>query len=78
MKVVSYFLGAGPHAADRVENDDGTATIRMFNGTIAGHGNTAEDAVAHLADQLREIARLVEAREGVRSAIAKFISGGRT
>lgn len=62
--ITSYFLGAGPHAAERVENGDGTVTIRMFDGKIAGHGNSAKDAAQHLSDQLREIARLVAAREG--------------
>lgn len=66
MKNTTYFLGAGPYAADRVEHDDGTVTICVFNVTIAGHGNTAKAAAAHLADQLREIARLVEDHEGGR------------
>lgn len=66
MTIVSYFLGAGPHAATRVEHAAGAVEIKikMFNGKIIGHGRTAKDAAAHLADQLREIARLVEAREG--------------
>jgi hypothetical protein len=63
-RITSYFLGAGPHAADRVENGDGTVTIRMFDGKIAGHGNSAKEAAQHLADQLQEIARLVRGREG--------------
>ena len=71
MKVVSYFLGAGPHAADRIDNGDGTVTISMFNSMIVGHGNTAKDAAAHLADQLREIARLVNGHEGGRHSKPK-------
>jgi hypothetical protein len=63
-RITSYFLGAGPHAADRVENGDGTVTIRMFDGKIVGHGNSAKEAAQHLSDQLREIAGLVSAREG--------------
>lgn len=65
-KITSYFLGAGPHAAERVERDDGTVTIRMFDGKIAGHGNTAEQTAEHLGEQLRLIAYLVECREGAR------------
>ncbi len=61
-----YFLGAGPHAASRIKRDDDTVEIRMFNGKIVGHGNSAGEAAVHLAEQLREIARLVEAHEGVR------------
>jgi hypothetical protein len=76
VKVVDYYLGAGPHVAARIERDDGTVEIRMFDSgiivdhrrptatTVIGHGNTAREAAAHLADQLREIARLVEAHEG--------------
>ena len=66
MKSTRYFMGAGPHAAERIENTDGTVTIRMFDGEIFGHGNTAKDAAIHLADQLREVARLVEGHEGIR------------
>lgn len=66
MKVTPYFLGAGPYAAERVDNDDGTFTVRMFNGTIAGHGSTAKEAARRLADQLRTLGFLVEAHEGGR------------
>ena len=65
MKITSYFLGAGPHAAERVAPGDGTVQIRMFDGKIVGYGLTAEDAALHLADQLRAIAQLVEGHEGV-------------
>lgn len=64
MKTVDYFLGAGPHAATRVEHPAGTVEIRMFNGTLVGHGNTPREAAVHLAEQLRTIARLVEGHEG--------------
>ena len=66
MKTVDYLLGAGPHAATRVEHDDGTVMIRTLvsDGEIVGHGNTAKEAATHLAEQLRRIAYLVEAREG--------------
>lgn len=64
---VDYFLGAGLHAATRVEYEKaGTVEIRMFDGKIVGHGNTAKEAAAHLAEQLRTLARLVEAHEGIR------------
>lgn len=65
MRVTDYFLGAGPHAATRVEHPAGTVEIRMFNGLIVGHGNSAAEAAVHLAEQLRMIAQLVEAHEGV-------------
>jgi hypothetical protein len=61
---VDYFLGSGPHTATRVEHASGVFEIRMFDGKIVGHGNTPKEAAVHLAKQLREIARLVEAREG--------------
>jgi hypothetical protein len=61
---VDYFLGSGPHTATRVEHASGGFEIRMFDGKIVGHGNTPKEAAVHLAKQLREIARLVEAREG--------------
>jgi len=64
MTMVDYFLGAGPHAATRVEHDAGTVEIRMFDGKIVGHGNTAGEAAKHLAQQLRTLAYLVEAHEG--------------
>ena len=66
MKSVDYFLGVGPHAASRIEHDAGTVEIRMFNGTLVGHGNTAREAAVHLADQLRTLAHFVEGREGSR------------
>jgi len=66
MKLTSYILGAGPHTAERVENDDGTVTIRMFDGKIFGHGNTAKEAAQHLSDQLAWLAFLVRAHEGDR------------
>jgi hypothetical protein len=66
VKSVDYFLGAGPHAATRIEHDAGTVEICMFNGTIVGHGNTARDAAVHLADQLRTLAHFVEGHEGIR------------
>lgn len=65
MKSVDYFLGAGPHAATRVERDDGVVEIRMFNGTVVGYGNTVRDAAIHLADQLRTLAYFVEGHEGI-------------
>lgn len=52
MKSDDYFLGAGPHAATRIE---------------VGHGNTARDAAVHLAAQLRTLARFVEGHEGMRT-----------
>jgi hypothetical protein len=64
MKTVNYYLGAGPHMATRVERPDGVFEIRMYDGKIVGYGNTAKESAVHLADQLREIARLVEAHEG--------------
>lgn len=69
MKTVDYFLGAGPHAASRIEHPavgttPSTVEIRMFNDKIVGHGNTAKEAATHLAEQLRTLAHLVEAREG--------------
>ena len=66
MKVVDYFLGAGSHVATRIEHDAGTVEIRLFNGTLVGHGNTARDAAVHLADQLRTLAHFVEGHEGLR------------
>lgn len=67
MKVTNYILGAGPHTAERVENDDGTVVIRLLvsDGEIVGHGNTAKEAAIHLADQLRQIVWLVEGHEGL-------------
>jgi hypothetical protein len=64
LKMVDYFLGAGPHAATRVERPDGVFEIRMFDAKVVGHGNTTKEAAVHLAEQLREIAYLVEAHEG--------------
>lgn len=69
MKTVDYFLGAGPHAASRIEHPavgatPSTVEIRMFNGRVVGHGNTAKEAAKHLAEQLRTIAYYVEAHEG--------------
>jgi hypothetical protein len=66
VKTVDYYLGAGPYMATRVDRDDGTVEIRMFNGTVVGHGNTARAAAVHLAEQLRTIAHFVEGYEGVR------------
>ena len=65
MTTTGYFLGAGPHAATRVEHTAGTVEIRMFDGKIVGHGNSAAEAAVHLAEQLRTIAHLVEAHEGI-------------
>jgi hypothetical protein len=65
MKAIDYFLGAGPHAATRVEQTDGTVEIHMFNGMIVGYGNTAAEAAVHLGDQLRTLARFVECHEGL-------------
>ena len=67
MKSFNYFLGAGPHAATRIEHAAGLVEIRMLNGTVVGHGNTAREAVVHLADQLRTRARFVERHEGIHS-----------
>jgi hypothetical protein len=66
-RTADYFLGAGPHAATRIEHDVGTVEIRMFNGTVVGYGSTAREAAVHLAEQLRTIAHLVECHEGVRA-----------
>ena len=71
MKSTDYFLGAGPHAATRIEHDAGTVEIRMFNGTVVGHGNTAREAAVHLADQLRTLAHFVEGHEGIRAGDRK-------
>ena len=65
-KRVSYELGAGPYTAERIERDDGTVEIRMFNGVLIGHGNTAREAAIHLAEQIRMIAHFVEGHEGLR------------
>jgi hypothetical protein len=65
VKTVDYFLGAGPHAASRIEHDGGTVEIRMFDGHVVGHGSTAKKAATNLAAQLRMLASYVEAREGV-------------
>lgn len=67
MKIANYFLGAGPHAASRVEHAGGTVEIRMFNGVLVGHGNSAKGAATHLAEQLRAIAILVEQHEGMKA-----------
>jgi hypothetical protein len=64
-KITSYFLGNGPHAAECREHAN-RVEISMFNGTIRGIGITAEEAAIHLADQLRMLACLVEASEGVK------------
>lgn len=69
MKIAKYTLGAGPHVATRVEQPD-AIEIRMFDGaasSVSGHGHNARAAAAHLAEQLRTLAYLVEAHEGVRS-----------
>lgn len=59
-------LGAGPYVAKRVAHEDGTFSLSFGEGeTVIGRGNTREDAARHLAE-LRELARLVEALEGVR------------
>jgi len=67
MKTVDYLLGAGPHAATRVEHDDGTVMIRTLvsDGEIVGHGNTAREAAVHLAEQLRALAHFIEGHEGL-------------
>lgn len=51
----------------RVDNGNGTFSIHLSatSRVIYGHGNTRPDAAKHLADQLREVARLIEAQEGV-------------
>lgn len=63
---VRYVMGEGPHEAERIENDDGTITIRMFDGKIFGHGNSAKEAAQHLSEQLGRLAFLVRAHEGDR------------
>lgn len=64
MKTTNYVLGAGPHAATRVEHPSGVVDVKMFNGAIVGSGNDARSAAGHLADQLRTLADLVERHEG--------------
>lgn len=66
MKTTLSAIGAGPDAVIRTDNEDGTFSIELSPGNPpkVGHGNTRRDAAKHLADQLREQARLVEACEG--------------
>ena len=50
----------------RRDNGDGTFSIwsSAENRVLFGHGNTRREAAKHLAEQLRDLARLVEAQEG--------------
>lgn len=60
-------LGVGPDVVVREKLDDGVHRIRLDEANIplSGRGNTARDAAKHLAAQLREQARLIEANEGI-------------
>jgi len=59
-------LGASGNNVIRQSLTDGTFRVRMdeTNCPLCGYGNTRREAARHLADQLREQARLVEAMEG--------------
>jgi hypothetical protein len=70
-KITRYTLGPGPHEAARIEHiehEPGVVEIQMFGRDdrhVVGHGNSAREAAAHLAEQLRTIAHFVEAHEGI-------------
>jgi hypothetical protein len=67
-------LGAGPDVVVKQKLDDGIHRIRLDEGNtpLSGRGNTARDAAKHLAMQLREQARLVEANEGITPSRAEL------
>jgi hypothetical protein len=62
--------GGGTYAGvvvRRADNGDGTFTIHLSGSSriLFGHGGSRGDAARHLAKQLRDVAALVEAQEGV-------------
>ncbi len=65
-KATRSAIGASKDNVVRQNLTDGTFRILMDedNAPLCGYGNTFRDAAIHLADQLREQARLIEASEG--------------
>lgn len=59
-------IGAGPYVVLREPLKDGTFQIQLDpdNPPMIGHGNTRREAAKHLAEQLREQARLIMKIEG--------------
>lgn len=66
MSSIKSQIGASGKSVIRQDLADGTFRIRMDedNVPLCGYGNTRREAARHLADQLREQARLIEAIEG--------------
>ena len=66
MATIKSQIGASTARVIRQDLDDGTFRIRMDedNVPLCGYGNTRREAAKHLAEQLREQARLIEAIEG--------------
>lgn len=68
MRGAIWQLGASEDAVRVVEEDDGTIEMNFTYETrqrpLVGRGSTAVEAAKHLAEQLREQARLVEAVAG--------------
>ncbi len=62
-------LGAGPHAVRLLEEEcfpnqsrfEMSLTYETDLRELTGHGNTPREAAQHLAAQLREVARLIDA-----------------
>jgi hypothetical protein len=66
MATVKSQIGTSGESVIRQDLADGTFRIRMdeTNIPLCGYGNTRREAAKHLAEQLREQARLIEGIEG--------------